>query len=233
MPFRKSFLLSCRSGMICLHEDGWPNMKGIRCWKHQVSSAPAYCRVSAIRRPRCNTTYQALHLRDNLVQLPLGLLVLLDGLLQVSLMPILRPAWPPLTPCFRSHSSRSCSTRVTCLSKCSALTSTCRSLPSDGCLSVGLRAHFSVVSRRSFSALSSSSSSGCTLRARFSPVVRCESPSSAADLRSRTLLSDLSSSSSASESLCCSELSSWSRSSRVWLSYESEGLCNDGQSAAE
>jgi len=104
-------------------------MKGIRCWKHQVSSAPAYCRVSAIRRPRCNTTYQALHLRDNLVQLPLGLLVLLDGLLQVSLMPILRPAWPPLTPCFRSHSSRSCSTRVTCLSKCSALTSTCRSLP--------------------------------------------------------------------------------------------------------
>ena len=115
-------------------------MKGIRCWRHQVSSAPAYCPVSAIRRPSSNTTYQALHLRDNLVQLPLGLLVLLDGLLQVSLTPILRPARPALTPCFRSHSSRSCSTRVTCLSKCSALTSTCRSLPSDGCLSMGLRA---------------------------------------------------------------------------------------------
>jgi len=79
--------------------------------------------------------------------------------------------------------------------------------------------HFSVVSFRSFSALSNSSSNNCTFLARFSPVVRWVSPSSAALFRSLTLPSDFSRSPSARESLCWREEISWSRSRRVWFSY--------------
>lgn len=83
----------------------------------------------------------------------------------------------------------------------------------------GKGTYFSVVSFRSFSALSSSSSSNWTFLAKFSPVVRWDSPSSEADLSSLIFCSDLSFSSSDRASLCWSEAISWSRSKRVWLSY--------------
>jgi len=84
------------------------------------------------------------------------------------------------------------------------------------------KTHFSVVSFKSFSALSSSSSKSWTFRAKFSPVVLWVSPSAEADLSSLILSSDFSTSASARASLCWSEETSWSRSSRVWLSYLSE-----------
>lgn len=62
--------------------------------------------------------------------------------------------------------------------------------------------HFSVVSFRLTSALSSSSSSNCTLRVKFSPVVLWFSPSALLDLSSLIFSSAFSSEVSASWSLC-------------------------------
>lgn len=93
---------------------------------------------------------------------------------------------------FCSQLSRSCSSRVTCLSKCSALTSTWRSLRyRSQSMPTHAKAnkhetYFSTVSLTFFSALSSSSSRSWTLRVRLSLAARALSPSAPVRLSSLT-----------------------------------------------
>ena len=82
---------------------------------------------------------------------------------------------------FFSHASRSCSARCSCLSKCSAFTSTCRSLDKKVRTRILNKTrkttHLSTVSLRFFSAASNSSSNNCTFLAKPSLVVLDCSPS--------------------------------------------------------
>ena len=75
--------------------------------------------------------------------------------------------------------------------------------------------HFSTVPLTFFSALSSSSSRSCIFRCRASVVDRLDSPSSPRRLASTSFASDLSRSTSATESLCWREVISCSLASKT------------------
>lgn len=126
------------------------------------------------------------------------------------------------TSYFFSHSSRSCSSLCACLSKCSALTSTCLNLHTVTQSVISLssldatdgQTHFSVTSFECFSAVSSSSSNNATFLCNASTLLLFDSASSVAVLLSWTLPSSLSSSPSLISSWCLSDRisCSWVRS---------------------